>query len=77
MTAFIVLTRDDKMGVLSPEIIGPFADDAEADAFLAHHPRWNGTDIEPVDGGYAGAVVVSATTATPPVEMREEWDEFR
>lgn len=59
MTAFVVLTRDDKRGTLEPPIVGPFASTDLARAFADLIP------FEPFDGqgGYQGAVVVSEETA--------------
>ncbi len=73
MSVFVVLTADDKQGVLDPEVVGPFADEASAESFIENHPRHIGRGvIEPFDGGYAGAVLVSAGGAIDPATYMRE-----
>lgn len=73
MSAFVVITTDDKYGALNPEVLGPFSNDEAAWDFIKAHLRHicDG-HIEPIDGGYEGATVVSATTATDPSGYYEE-----
>lgn len=77
MTAFVVITSDDKQGVLNPAIYGPFETSRDADAFIERHPRWNGMMVEPSDGGYCGAIVVDEEAAEDPVATLAEWAAWR
>ncbi len=72
MTSFVVFNDgwDWKSAILHPDIIGPFGSIDEAAKFIEQHPRHDGHGgIEPSNGGYAGAHVVSAEYAEDP----EQW----
>jgi hypothetical protein len=68
---FIVLTSDEKSGVMYPQIIGPFDGlTAAGDWIRASVPdeadEWLAGYWIPPDGGYAGVVLVCAQSATDP-----------
>jgi len=69
METFVVLTSDDKEGTLSPDVIGPFDDEDAATRFVTSLP-----DRASVTGGYVGAILVNALTATSPAEWFREWE---
>lgn len=64
---YIVFTGDSKREVLDPCVVGPFASSDEVARFLDSHPRFDAAGyLEPIDGGYAGAVEVGPETAMSP-----------
>jgi len=67
MSAFVVITRDDKQGTVYPEIYGPFASNKEAEIFagLAEDDEQWRTELR---GGYHGVHLVSELTATSPLD---------
>lgn len=67
MSAFVVISFDDKQGVVNPDIYGPFATDAEAEAFADRVNADALTFVQNV-GGYYGIHVVSDATAKDPSE---------
>lgn len=75
---FIVFTSNDKEGVIDPEVVGPFSNAEEAETFLREHDeRYIGSGArEPIDGGYAGAVIAASEVATSPAEKIREWEEM-
>lgn len=74
---------DEKTAILHPTIYGPFVDEEAAQQFIERNPRWDPTwgVLQPIDGGYAGAHIISSDTAEDPevaLSMWEEWsEEFR
>lgn len=69
MTAFVVITGDEKYSVINPHIIGPFDTHDDAAAFAER------VCIEPIDGGYRGVVVVSGLTVDIDPTDCDEFDE--
>lgn len=79
MSVFVVLNDgwDEKTAIVHPDIYGPFESDAEAQAFIEQHPRYDTGYLMPMDGGYAAAHIVSAATAADPAVALSEWESMR
>ena len=74
MSAYVLLTRDDKSGTISPTIIGPFDTHEDAATFIDPDTK-AGEYIDRMEsayldtyGGYAAVVIVSEDTAENPDE---------
>jgi hypothetical protein len=73
VTAFLVEVADDKSGVMSPTIVGPFANADEAEAFADRLEM--GMQAQSGMGGYSAVHVVAAETAETPAAYAAAWDE--
>jgi hypothetical protein len=73
MSAFIVEVADTKDGVISPDIIGPFKDEDEAEAFAVKFGLGLGAEMG--EGGYSAYHIVSEKTCDyTPQEYAKAYD---
>jgi hypothetical protein len=73
MSAFIIEVADTKDGVIYPDIIGPFKDGAEAEAFAVKFGL--GLSAEMGAGGYSAYHIVSENTCDyTPDKYAEAYD---
>ena len=67
---YLVLTNTEKQGVMSPDIIGPFKDEAHLDQWLTTKAgqlvrEWQDASLDAY-GGYTRTIMVNSDSATSP-----------